>query len=304
MRWRLDDIFVFAEIVDGGGITAAARALDMPKSTVSKVLSRLEQELGLRLIERTSRRIRITPEGQAFYRQARLILDQAEAADALMAGLKAAPSGRVSLAAPAAFCREILAPALPDFRRRYPEVQLELSVTAQAVDVLGGQVDLAVVVGPQPDSTLTQKVLLSGKLIWVCSPAYLADNAVDPPGEDYVRHIQACETRYVQEPLTVHIKGSRRPLELGRDVFQINDPIAVRQAVKSGLGVSFLPARYCLDQLRSGELVEVWKHITFDSLASRLAVVFPGRSLQSPRCRAVVDFIEDLCRTRAAALPG
>ena len=119
-----------------------------------------------------------------------------------------------------------------------------------------------------------------------------------------LRHIQVCETRYVQEPLQLHVDGAPMRLRLGGDVFQINDPIAVRQSVQSGLGVSCLPARYCIAQLRAGELVEVWRHITFDSAASRLAVVYPGRKLLSPRCRAVLDFIEGLCQARAAALPG
>jgi DNA-binding transcriptional LysR family regulator len=304
MRWRLDDVFVFCAIVDGGGITAAARSLDMPKSTVSKVLSRLEEDLGLRLIERSTRRLLVTPEGQAFHRQAQLILDQAEAADALMAGLKAVPAGQVTVAVPAAFCREILAPSLPDFHRAYPDVHLELFVTAQPVDLLGGQFDMAVVVGAQPDSALTQKVLLSGKLIWVASPAYVDKNRIDPPGADFFRHVQVCESRYANEPLVLDAEGTPTTLELGRDVFQINDPIAVREAARSGLGVTFLPARYCIDQLRSGELVEVWKHISFEGTASRLSIVYPGRSLLSPRCRAVLDYIERLCRMRTAALPS
>ena len=105
MRWRLDDLEVLCAIAEAGGITGAARRLDLPKSTVSKLLSRLEQGLGVRLIERSSRRVAVTSEGEAFIARASLILDMAHEADAMMQGLLAVPTGRVTLAAPAAFAR-------------------------------------------------------------------------------------------------------------------------------------------------------------------------------------------------------
>ena len=106
MRWTIDDVPVFVAVVDQNGVTAAARALGMPKSTVSKALSRLEEALGLRLIERNSRNLRVTGEGETFYRQAVLIMEQVREADAAMAGLNAVPSGRLVAALPPALCQD------------------------------------------------------------------------------------------------------------------------------------------------------------------------------------------------------
>jgi LysR family transcriptional regulator, regulator for bpeEF and oprC len=282
MRWRLDDLSLFCAIVEAGGVSAAAVALDLPKSTLSKGLARLEADLGLQLIERTSRRMRITPEGDAFHARASAILDLAREADTMMQSLRAVPSGRVRLAVPTAFCREILAPRLPDFAARYPAIELEILAGLPSADLWSGACDLAVVVGVQPDSTLSQKVLAGGRLIWIASPAYVAAHAIgDAP--DF-RHVGICETRY-----------GAAPLELPAHVMRVNDPLSVRAAVVAGMGVSFLPERYCVEALRSGALVEVWHQARFDHAAARLAVVYASQRLLSPRFRAVVSFLEEIC---------
>ena len=304
MRWRLDDLITFRAVAEGGGVTAAARTLDQPKSTVSKGLARLEQDLGLRLIERSSRRVRITPEGEALLEQAQLILEQAEQADALMSGLRAEPSGRVRLSVPAAFCREILAPRLLEFRSRYPSLALELLITTVQPDVVGGECDMAVVVGQQPDSGLAQQTLLGGRILWVASPAYCARSGLDAAGSEDASHIQICETRYANTPLELQIDGHRRELVLPPAVMRVNDPLSVREAVISGMGVSFLPERYCAAEIGRGDLVEVWRHVAFGQTASRLAVVYPTRRLLSPRYRAVLDFLTMICREHAPGRTG
>ncbi|GAB4361031.1 MAG: LysR substrate-binding domain-containing protein [Oricola sp.] len=298
MRWNINDVPVFVAVVEQKGVTAAAQALSMPKSTVSKALARLEEALGLRLVDRNSRSLRVTAEGETFYRQALLIMEQVREADAAMAGLSAVPSGRVVAALPPAFCQEMVAPNLPAFRRDYPEIELELIVTTHGIDLRRDQVDVAVVVGPQEDSELISRSLYSGPLLWVTSPSYLRDNPLGRTPEQLLRHVQLCEKRYGTSRMPVQVDGQAGFVDLTHGITHVNDPLTVRRAVLGGAGVSPLPELYCRQQLREGSLVAVAGHIAFDLSASALSVVYPGRRLISPRIRAFLAFLDQVVAGR------
>ncbi|MEW5421755.1 LysR family transcriptional regulator [Amorphus sp. 3PC139-8] len=296
MNWNVDDVPIFVAVVEANGFTAAADALGMPKSTVSQAVRRLEDGLGLRLLDRNSRNLRITSEGETFYRQALLILEQVREADATMAGLTAVPSGRLVAALPLALCQEIVAPQLAAFRNAYPAIELELIITSRGIDILRDQVDIAVVVGPQSDSDLISRTLYSGRLVWVASPNYLAANRLGDSPANLVAHIQVCETRYGLKRMPVHYGGEAADIDLSHGVTHVNDPLSVRQAVLNGAGVSFLPELYCRRQIANGSLVEVAKPVSFDLSASVLSVVYPSRRLMSPKARAFIDFLNEICR--------
>lgn len=295
MKWNLDDLPVFAAVIAQGGISAAARELGMPKSTVSATLSRLEQALGLRLIDRSSRSLRVTAEGEAFHRQALLILEQAQEADDLMAGLGSAPAGRVSVALPPAFSLEIVAPRLPGFRARHPGLELDIVVTSQGAALVRDRVDLAVVVGPLEDSELVSRPLVEGGLIWVASPGWLAGHTPGQTLEAVRAQIQICEARYAQRRTPVEIHGEAAHLDLSRGVTRVNDPLVVLRTVLAGGGLSMLPYQYCIGPLAEGRLVEVLPHVRLSQASARLTVVYPGRRLLSPRVRAVRDFLVETC---------
>jgi len=295
MHWNIDDVPVFVAAVDHNGITAAAKWLGMPKSTVSKSISRLENALGVRLLERNSRNIRVTTEGERFYRQCLHILEEVHEADVLMAGLQTVPSGKLLVALPPAFCQEFVAPRLGEFRQDYPQIDLELTVTSRAVDLLRDQIDIAVVVGTQEDSELISKTLLTGKLIWVTSPEYENSDRLGRDLNDLLSNIQICEKRYATRRFRVKIDGQIAFVDLDRNITPIDDPISVRTAVIHGAGVSFLPEQYCREQLRNGDLVEVYKHISMDASTSRLSVVYPSRRLLAGRSRAFLEFLNRIC---------
>lgn len=300
MRWRVEDLAVFCAVVETCGVTAAAARQGMPKSTVSKALARLEDDLGLRLIERTSRRLRVTTEGAAFHARASVIVELAGAADAEVQGLRAGtPTGRVTLALPAAFCREIVAPRLMDFVIAWPGIELELVVPSRGSGLQSDDCDLAVVVGPQPDSALMQKVLLGGRVVWVSSPAYASEHGLRPAPCGHFKHVRICEARFLGNPPSIIINGHPAKLELPPNVMRVNDPLSVREAVRAGLGVSLLAERYCTSDLANGSLVEVWQEVQFEEGAGRLAVVFPSHRLLSPRFRAVITFLEAVCQDHA-----
>lgn len=295
MKWNLDDLPVFVAVVGQDGISAAARELGMPKSTVSGALARLERALGLRLIDRTSRSLRVTAEGEAFYRQALLILEQAQEADDLMAGLRSAPAGRVSVALPPAFTLEVVAPRLPEFRARYPGLEIDIVVTSQGSDLVRDRVDLAVVVGPLEDSELVSRTLIEGDLAWVASPRWLADHRPGDTLDDIRAQVQVCETRYALRRMPVEVRGEALHIDLARGITQVNDPLVVRRVLMAGGGLSILPRQYCIEPLATGQLVEVLEHVRLGRAGARLTAIYPGRRLLSPRVRALLDFLVEIC---------
>jgi DNA-binding transcriptional LysR family regulator len=292
MNWNIDDIPVFVAIVDRMGISAAADYLHLPKSSVSRALSRLEEALAVRLIERNSRRLRITSEGSAFYRQCLLIMEQVNEANALMAGLTAVPSGKLVVTLPMAFSREIVVQHLNKFIQRYPKVTLDIVITSHPVDIIRDQIDVAVMIGPLDDSELRAKQLLSSPLIWVASPEYLDQHALGVGPEALCEHVKICEKRYGKTKLAIKYQEKREHINLS-DVIHINDPIAVREAVVHGSGVSLIPSIYCKKQLKSGALIEVYQDVELET-SSPILAVFPSRRLISNKVRAFIDFLEQI----------
>jgi LysR family transcriptional regulator for bpeEF and oprC len=295
LLWKLDDLPAFVAVVERNGISAAAEALNMPKSTVSATISRLETALGVRLLERTTRNVRTTDEGRAFYLQARQILEQAQAADTAMAGLRARPAGPLSVALPPAFCNEVVAPHLPSFSAEFPDIELNILVTSHDVDLMRDQVDIAVVVGPLEDSELISRTLVASPLIWVASPDYLRDHPAKDLLAGLTSHVRFCERRYALPRLAVHIDSKPAQLDLSHGPTRVNDPLVVRRAVAHGGGVSLLPRYYCQDYLDDGRLVEVLPNVTLDHSVSRLTLVYSNRRLLPPRAKSFMDFLIGIC---------
>ena len=301
MKWHLDDAPVFLAIVEQGGISAAARVLGAPKSTVSTTLARLEAGLGLRLLDRSSRSLRLTAEGEAFLQQAQLLVEQAREADALMAGLGSAPAGRLTVALPPALTQDLVAPRLHEFRAQYPQVQLEIVVTSQGAAMVRDRVDLAVVVGSLEDSDLVSRTLLDPELIWVACPKWWRAQGRSCAGDDPLHQlevlrlqVQVCETRYAQRRLAVQVHGRDATLDLSKNLIKVNDPLVVRRMVLGGAGVSLIPRQYCAEWLQRGELEQVWHHVRFAQAGSRLTAVYASRRLQAPRVRVFLEFMVEV----------
>src|SRR5215469_10087452 len=172
MRPDLNDYVYFAEVVGHGGFAAAGRALREPKSKLSRRIAGLEARLGVRLIERSSRRFRVTEIGQAFYDRCRAMLDEAEQAEALMLQAKSEPQGRVRFSCPHGMV-EVLSPGLPAFLARFPKVRLQLIATDRAVDLIAERIDLALRVRIEltTDASLTMRTLGHSRRILVASNA-------------------------------------------------------------------------------------------------------------------------------------
>lgn len=289
MRNDLNDYAYFAEVVTHGGFAAAGRALREPKSKLSRRIAGLEERLGVRLIERSSRRFRVTDVGQAFYERCRAIMAEAEQAAAIVADAQAEPHGRVRFACPTGLV-EIMSTILPAFLARYPKVRLQLIAADRPVDLIEERIDLAlrVRVALTSDASLTMRTLGMSSRILVASPqmanriggniAALADVPTLGTSDD------AGEIEWLLE------RGNGATHRLRHEPrMTCSDFAAVRQAAIADLGVALLADHACTSALRSGELV----HILPEWRAQRgiVHLVFTTRRGLPVAVRALIDHL-------------
>lgn len=299
MKSDLNDFAYFAEVVRHGGFAAAGRALREPKSKLSRRIARLEERLGLRLIERSSRRFRVTEIGQAFYERCKAIQQEADQAEALVAQAQSEPHGRVRFSCPTGMI-EVVSGLVRSFLQLHPKVRLQLIAADRPVDLIGEKIDLALRVRSAltSDAELTMRSLGSSTRILVASPVLasrlrsLADLSRYPTLATSDEDAEAewlLETRDGQT--TSHVHQPR----LG-----CADMVAVREAACAGLGVALLPWHVCMQAMEEGRLVQVlpeWYgqqgivHLVFTTrrglpvavraLVDHLAANFPGDLLRN-----------------------
>lgn len=294
MQWNIADLPVFAAVVDQGGVTRAARKLRLPKSSVSRFVNRLEQDLNVRLFERNSRTMRLTQEGEVFYKHAQLILEQVASADAQMNGLTDTPRGDLSVSLPMAFSRLIVSRHLPEFHRRYPNIRVHITVNPSPVDLIGDHIDIAVQVGVLPDSDYIAVPLTRHRLIWVAHPDLAPKiNPVKDLAE-LTAAVKICEKRYNQAPLKVKFNQGPEKITLNAAI-ETTDPIMVKDCVLNRMGIGLLPSIYCREDLASGALVEVADNVELIEKAQASAV-YTSKRMLSARTRVFIDFLKEVSR--------
>ena len=294
-NWNIDDLPAFIAVADQQGVTAAAAALGRPKSTISRSISRLEDDLGLKLFARTARALRLTHDGKQIYAHALQIMEQVDQANAEIAGLRRTPSGKLTIAMPMAFSREIVAPHLSHFIAAYPEIQLELIAASGQQDLVRDQIDIAIAVGAQPNSDLIQQKLIEAQLRWVATPDVAAQMDPHMPASQLASYIQICETRY----RTIKI-GTRQDdasheyteVDLTR-IAHVNDPVMVREMIVGGAGLGFAPSIYLSRHLADGSLVQLFdQHRVMQ--ASHISLLYPGRRLLPRKAQLFINFLLDI----------
>lgn len=289
MRDDLNDYAYFAQVVAHGGFAAAGRALREPKSKLSRRIAALEARLGARLIERSSRRFRVTDVGQAFYERCRAMLAEAEQAAALVVEAQAEPHGRVRFSCPTGLV-EILSQILPAFLARYPRVRLQLVATDRAVDLIEERIDLAlrVRVALTSDAALTMRTLGRSARILVASPQMANRIAGDPamlaslPTLGTGDEIGEVEWHLEREDGATHRLRHEPRMTCG-------DFVAVRAAAINDLGVALLPDHICAAALEEGRLVHIlpqWR-----AQIGIVHLVFTTRRGLPPAVRALIDHL-------------
>lgn len=288
MKSDLNDLAYFAEVVSHGGFAAAARVLREPKSKLSRRIARLEDRLGLRLIERSSRRFRVTDIGQAFYERCKAVQQEAEQAEALVRQARSEPQGLIRFSCPTGMV-ELISSLIGSFLQQHPKVRLQMLATDRAVDLIGERIDLALRVRVllASDAELTMRSLGSSTRILVASPA-LASNVRKP--DDLAKmpmlatNDSDAEAEWGLETADGQEMTHRQEARLG-----CADMTAVREAAIAGLGVALLPWHVCLRALEAGQLARVlpeWR-----GQKGIVHLVFTTRRGLPPAVRALIDHL-------------
>jgi DNA-binding transcriptional LysR family regulator len=283
----LNEIVVFARVVQAGSFRAAAAALGMPKSTVSRKVSELETRLRARLLQRTTRKLSLTDVGRIFYDHSARIVAEVEEAERAVSSLQTTPQGLLRVTAPINVA--FLGPIISDYLKRHPEVRLELFCTGRTVDLIEERFDLGIRAGTLADSSLIARSLGSASWLLVATPGYLKKHGRPRAPEDL-------KTR------DVLFFGSGRDradlqLERGDESAHVTTParmvvsdIDVLHAVaNAGLGIAVLPAFRCVEALRTRRLERVLRDWNIPS--TPMHVVYPSTRHISPKVKSFIDHL-------------
>ncbi|GLQ53099.1 LysR substrate-binding domain-containing protein [Devosia nitrariae] len=287
---NLNDLALFVQVIDHRGFAAAARALGQPKSTLSKRVAELEKSLGAQLIHRTSRRFIVTDMGQDFYRHASAMLIEAEAAEEVVRGRQAEPSGPVRMTCSVPTAQLQLAEALPDLARAYPKLEILLDATDRFVDLVQEGYDIAIRAhfSPLPDSDLIQRKLATDEIVLVASPAYLSERGKPRSPADLADHdgLLMHQPGAAWELIAAHGEvASARP----RPVFYANESVVLLSATRRGLGIVPLPSRFARGYIADGSLERVLPGWTAGRVTT--TILTPHRRGQLPSVKAVITFL-------------
>lgn len=290
----LDDLFYFAGVVEHGGFSAAARALKLPKSKLSRRVSALEARLGVRLINRDTRGISLTPIGESFYTHCRHMLEAAQAAHEVVAQSQAVPRGTVRMSCPPGLLHLRLAPVVSRFMAQYPEVNLEVEAVARPVDPVREGFDIALRVRPTPlaDSDLNMRSIAASPHRMVAAPALCA-RLVHHGDPACLAELPALSESRPDGRYVWQLRGPDGALrEIGyRPRLVTDDMSMLRQAALDGLGVVMLPMLFVGEDLAAGRLVDAspgWA-----PGEKLLHAVFASRRGQLPAVRALLEFLAD-----------
>lgn len=288
----LNDMYFFAEVVDRGGFAAAGRALNLPKSKLSRRVAELEQRLGVRLLQRTTRKLSLTEAGELYHRHAVAVREEAEAAQEAVAMVQNEPRGTIRVTCPTTLAQTTIGPILPKFMRDHPKVRIDMIVTNRVIDLVQEGVDVALRVRPTVDDSgsLIVKKLAQTQSVLVASPQLLAREG-RPQGPDDLDRLPTVAMSAADGRATWLLKGPHdRELTLShKPCLTADDLLTLRYFVLEGTGISILPDYMVHRDVREGKLEQV-----LPGWAPRPGVihaVFPSRRGLVPAVRRFLDFL-------------
>jgi DNA-binding transcriptional LysR family regulator len=290
----LNDFFYFVQVVDRGGFTAAGRTLRIPKSTLSHRVQQLEGNLGVRLLNRTSRRFGMTDAGEEFYRHALTMLREAEIAETAIRHRLNEPTGTVRCTAAVATMQFAMRDMVAEFLVHYPKVNLVAHATDENVDIVGENYDVAIRAhsDPLPDSTLVQRTLTPASWFLFAGSAYLDANGAPETPKDLRHRPSLFMMRTGVAPIWRLRHSNKSKSEMVMRLtprFLCDDMIALKQAAIAGLGVVALPGYVCREDVRSGALRRVLP--TWLAGDSTITALLPYRQALLPSVRVFVDHL-------------
>ena len=298
MKTTLEELLAFRTVVDAGSITAAAEQLGQTVSGISRALKRLEDKLETSLLSRTTRRLSLTDEGQAFLARARAILSAVDEAEEQVAARRHQPAGRLRINAASPFMLQVVAPMTADFRQRYPQIELELNTNDLVIDLLEEDTDVAIRIGALRDSTLHARTLGASRLRVLASPAYLKTHGRPRSVEQLA---EGHALLGFAQPESLNDWPLRGPhgdrLRIAPAVLASSGETLRRLAIE-GAGIVCLADFLTEDDRRRGDLVQLLPRETVEVLQPIHAVFYRNTQLSS-RISCFLDFVAE----RIAALP-
>lgn len=280
------DMLLFAAVVREGSFTRAARQLGITKQTTSERIAKLEEQLGVRLLERTTRHLRLTDGGAVYYERCAAIAAQIDEANNAVQECRADPVGLLRMTAPVLYGRRFLAPVIADFLHRHPKVRVEVILADRRVNLIEEGFDLAIRIGALDDSSLTARKLDQGQVYYVASPRFLEKHGV--PAANEVQDMRCVGTSPFEMWSLMGVRTKIAP------VLVVNDLEVVCDAAIEGLGIARLPSLVCLDAIKSGSL-----RILFGpepAQRSTVHAVYPSKPYLPAKVRVFVDALVALVK--------
>lgn len=300
MEADLNQLLIFAKVVEQGSFIGAARSLALPKTTISRKVQELEERLGTRLLQRTTRRVSLTEAGAIYYDYCNRIVQEMEDANHAVGRIQEAPRGFLRVSATFSFGMSALVPIVPDFMARYPDIHLQLELRNDAVDLVAEGFDLAIRIGPLADSSYAVRNLGESRMRLYASPDYLANQAgLDTP-EELSRRPTLTLSRLARHGRFLW------PLSNGHETREIyltphlvaNDPGVIKFAALAGLGVALLPEILVRQETAEQRLVAVLPE--WEAPKTEFGAVYASRRGLSPKVRVFIDYLAE----RLDYLPG
>lgn len=291
---RAGEMEVFAAAVELGSFSAAGRRLKLTPSAVSKLVTRIEDRLGARLLLRSTRALRLTPEGERYLARARRILAEIEDTEREIAGgREAAPRGRVRVSASVGFGVVCIVPLVRDFMERYPQVELDLSLTDDIVDLMEGGADIAIRSGALRDSSLKARKILESRRVVVGAPAYLARHGTPQAPGDLARHncLRFNFREFAEWPFRDPQTGRVDAQPVTGSLLLDNGP-TMRRVCLEGVGLARLGEFHVAADIAAGRLVPVLEPYNPEDLEF-IHAIFAGHQHLPSRVRVFVDFLAE-----------
>ncbi len=287
---NLNDMVVFTRVVEAGSFTGAAKLLGLPKSTVSRKVALLEERLGVRLLERTTRALKLTEIGATYFEHCSRIVNEAEEANLTVTRMQVSPRGTLRVTAPTEFGSLYLGAIVAAYLQQFPRVELEVELTNRVVDLIEEGFDLGIRAGSLRDSSLIARKLASDRVIICGSPAYLAEQSKPLTPEDLSdRQMILAPASPQNHVKLISEEGASATVAIAGNL-RVNSLAMARDAAAAGLGLAALPEMICWEDLRSGRLqvaLEGWA-----LPGAGLHAVYPSPRHLSAKVKTFIDFLQ------------
>ena len=288
----LDDFYCFALVVEHGGFSAAERATDIPKSKLSRRVYNLEEHLGVRLIQRSSRHFAVTEIGMNIYRHAQVMMNAAQAAHDLVDHLSTQPRGVIKVSLPVSIAQNEIAKILPQFLKTYPEIRVQLIVSNRRVDIINEGIDVALRVRSNldDDPSLILRKFENIEQHLFASQAYLNEFGDLKQPEDLSQHqILSMADEHLDQHIVVHDENNHQKKIKVNPIVMGSDLMMLAQLARQNCGIALLPDTIVQDYVQSGELVRVLPNWTAPH--GILHAVYPSRRGLLPAVRVFIDYL-------------